>query len=176
MREGGARYFEHPRSVALILIDECQLLDRNIIAAALLHDAQEDSSIFGSYSGRDYQSWNAVAYDRIKRIFNDEVAEIVTTLTKPPHEIPDVGTKENALNIYYENLYNASDKTILVKMADRLHNLRTLEDTSEEKQERKVQETEEHYLPLFQLVSIRNREARHMLGLINKQLTSLKSH
>lgn len=140
-RDSGERYFEHVRSVALILIDECKILDPNLIISALLHDTIEDSPIFGNAT-KKYSEWKPVASYRLSKIFNSQVSEHVITLTKPKED------KE----IYLDNLKKASPETILIKMCDRLHNLRSLAGTTPEKQIKTCKETIEKYFSIFELV------------------------
>lgn len=94
-RETGERYFEHPRSVALILMDECKIKDPDIISAALLHDSVEDSSMFAKTS-RPYSRWRHVARFRLGKSFNPEVAEIVIALTKPQVDGEEIRLKDEA--------------------------------------------------------------------------------
>lgn len=148
-REEGGRYFEHPRSVALILMDECNIYDASIISAALLHDAMEDSSILGSYHRLSYSEWKDIARHRITPSFKESTANIVIALTKPMVNNINIHTKEEAMNLYLSNLRDSSPETLLVKMADRLHNLRTLQFVPAEKQKMKIDETKDIYFPIF---------------------------
>ncbi len=151
-RDSGIRYFEHPREVALILLVECSIKSPNLIIGGLLHDVLEDTSIFGNsqYSTQD-ELINA-ARSRIPRVFGEEVAEIIISVSKPNGKDLQEKTKAEINEMYHENLEGASSEALLVKMADRLHNLRTLAATSKEKQKRKLKETEEIYFPLFKRV------------------------
>lgn len=151
-RDGGERYFEHPRAVSLILMDECQIVDPWIISASLLHDAVEDTIIFGSYHKLSYSEWIRIARYRIEWAFNDDTADIILSLTQPKVDGEEILTKKDAEDKYFENLRNASSDAILVKMADRLHNLRTLNVVDAEKRKRKIEETTEIYYPIFEKV------------------------
>jgi (p)ppGpp synthase/HD superfamily hydrolase len=151
VRDTGERYFEHLRNVALILVDECNIKDAGIIIAALCHDSIEDSGIFGNRS-KPHSEWKEQAYFRLSRIFDPETANMIITLTKPKADGEEIKTEEEAHHIYIEGLKNASNKTILVKMADRLHNLRTLPGTPRHKQIKIVKETNEVYFPIFEQV------------------------
>lgn len=122
-RDDGVRYFEHPKSVAHILIKELKVNDWQIIVMALLHDVLEDSHILSPY--------------RIELNFGKEVVVGLKLLTKQPKEG------------YLRRLKTYGDaKVIMVKLADRLHNVRTLGKCTKEKQERQREETENHYIPL----------------------------
>ncbi len=151
-RDTGERYFEHLRAVSLILIDECTILDPEMIIAALNHDAIEDTAIFGNRS-TPFSQWKATADFRLSKVFNPSTANMVITLTKPKADGEEIKDANEAHDIYISNLENTKDfRIILIKMADRLHNLRTLPGTTPEKQRRIVRETEEIYFPIFKRV------------------------
>jgi hypothetical protein len=85
-RDSGERYFEHPRQVALILMDECKISNPAIISTALLHDAMEDTILFGSYQRLPYTEWVKIARFRIGNTFGkygEQVADMIIALTKP---------------------------------------------------------------------------------------------
>jgi GTP pyrophosphokinase len=121
-REDGERYFEHPKAVALILIQELKLFDADTIIAALMHDLQEDSFILD--------------WDDIEDLFGKDVARYVRAVTKEPNKN------------YLENLLEAPTPALFVKLADRLHNLRTLGACRREKQLKQIKETREKYMLL----------------------------
>lgn len=131
-REGGDRYFEHLRAVALILIDYLHVRDANIIAAALLHDIVEDIA-----------SW---PIERVDLEFGEEIALMVEWVTKPPEA--GFSSKEERNRMYDERLMQAPRDAILIKLADRLHNVITLWSCPPEKRARKIDETRMYYLPL----------------------------
>jgi len=173
-RDGGERYFEHLRNVAIILIDECKIKDPDLIVACLLHDSVEDSAMFGN-STQAYSEWKETANFRLSKVFNSQVAEMVITLTKPKVDGQELKTKDEAHNLYIKNLSAAPAKTILVKMADRLHNLRSLSATTPEKQRKIVAETREIYFPLFQKVMAEYpEEGKYMLAEMEKAIAKLK--
>ena len=173
-RDTGERYFEHLRAVALILIDECHIKDPNLIIAALLHDSVEDSAIFGNAT-QAYSKWKEVTRFRLGKIFNSEVAEIVIVLTKPKVDGQEIQTKEAAHHLYIEHLSLAPAKIILAKMADRLHNLRSLPGTKPEKQRRIVTETKAIYFPLFQKVLAEYPiEGQYLLNEMEKAIAKLE--
>ncbi len=132
-REGGERYFEHLRAVALILILHLRVRDPNVIAAALLHDILED-----------IEGWTQ---EHIALMFNQRVAELVFWVSKDDSELYG-GDKEERNREYHRKLNIAVREAILVKLADRLHNVITLWATDEDKQRRKVRETQDFYLTL----------------------------
>lgn len=120
------RYFEHVRRVALILMDEVKIVDRDMVIAALLHDSLEDC--------RDLSA------ELLEHSFGAEVVHIVTLLSKVPKEG------------YTERLSHCHDwKVLLIKACDRLDNLRSLmiPGTTLEFQKKQIQETKDLYFPIF---------------------------
>jgi GTP pyrophosphokinase len=132
-REGGDRYFEHLRATALIVLVHMRVRDADVIAAALLHDIIED-----------VPGWSQ---EKLALNFNRRVAEYVWYVTKTPESVFG-GDKERRNRVYHQNLRKAPRPALIIKMADRLHNLLTLWDTSCEKQRRKIEETQDFYLPI----------------------------
>jgi len=150
-REDGSRYFEHVRNTALIIFDEAKLQNNpDLLIAALLHDAVEDATIFGSQKEVSTSDWMEEAGLRLQHIFGPYVSEMVTSVTKPKIDGKTIIDKKDMKEAYLEQLRNASPEAILVKMADRLHNLRTLFARSREDQMKVAKETLEDYLPIFQ--------------------------
>ena len=134
LREGnGERYFEHLRSVALIVMVYMRVRDADVITAALLHDITEDKS-----------DWTQ---ERVAVEFNRRVAQINWWVSKPPVEDYN-GDKEERNRAYHRNLSRAPRESLIIKLADRLHNLITMWGVDEEKQRRKVRETQDFYLPI----------------------------
>lgn len=133
-RVSGKPYYTHPLNVALILLREFPLQDSASVAACLLHDIIEDSP------GQNKQ--------QIAMAFNNEIAEIVEALTKIKHsETHKLNDKAQT----YRKLFLALVKdirVILIKLADRLHNIRTLHYLSPEKQSAISRETLNFYTPL----------------------------
>ena len=172
VRKTGERYFEHLRNVALILIDECKITDTNMLVASLLHDSGEDTPIFGN-STKTYEEWKQKSMFRLSKTFNPEVAEMVLALTKT-NNANDFNSKDEAHHFYIENLKKASPKTRLIKMADRLHNLRTLAGSSPEFIQKQIKETQEVYLPIFEdLTNSYSAEAKYMLEEMEKIMKQL---
>jgi guanosine-3',5'-bis(diphosphate) 3'-pyrophosphohydrolase len=132
VRASGEPFFNHLVETSLIV---CQLkLDIPSIAAALLHDTIEDC---------------AVTIDQLKENFGTEIAEIVegvTNLTRLEFESKEEKQSESFRKML---LAMARDiRVVLLKLCDRLHNMRTLEYVAEEKRRRKANETKEIYAPL----------------------------
>lgn len=130
-REGGERYFEHLRAVALILMVHLRIKNHKLITAALLHDIVED-----------IPSWNI---NRVKKEFGEEVALLVEWLTKPP--ISEFDSKEERNRVYHGRFESAPREFFLIKLADRLHNVMTLYSCDAGKRVRKIEETKRFYLP-----------------------------
>lgn len=150
VREGnGQRYFEHPRHVTLILIDELGVMDPNLLRGSLLHDVPEDTGLLGNSHDGSYREWREVVRWRITKAFNSEVARMVLDVTKPFVDEDEIKSKDEGMEMYLENLRQARPDSIIIKMADRLHNLRTLDDVDPAKRVRKIHETEDMYYPIF---------------------------
>lgn len=145
------RYFEHPRRVALILIDIAGIIDPDMICAALLHDTVEDS--------------DELSPTAIERHWGVEVARFVKLLSKVPKEG------------YVDRLNKYADwKVLLIKACDRLDNLRSLDpnDVSGEFRTRQIQETREYYLPLFaKLIQLAPEEHKIGVRLVTNELFAL---
>ena len=128
----GDDFVSHSIAVATILVD--QFLDSTSIAAALLHDVVEDSEL---------------GVDDIAAEFGPEVADLVDGLTKISHLTFRSRAEEQVENYRKLLMSIAKDaRVIIIKLADRLHNMRTLEHLSPERQERIATETGEIYAPL----------------------------
>ena len=132
VRASGEAYFNHPLEVAAILTE--MKLDDATIAAALLHDTVEDTE---------------TTHQEIEEKFGPEIASLVDGLTKIAKL--DLVTKEatQAENLRKLLLAMSKDvRVLLVKLADRLHNMRTLQHVRPEKRARVAQETMDIYAPL----------------------------
>ena len=131
-RASGEPYFIHPCAVADILIDLG--LDAATVAAALLHDVIEDT--------------DSTAED-IQREFGDEVLGLVGSVTKLEKIVFKSKEDENAENFRKIFVAMAKDvRVIIIKLADRLHNMRSLNFLSQERQQRMANETLDIYAPL----------------------------
>ena len=137
-RSEGSPYINHPLAVAYILAD--MRMDTLSIAAGLLHDTVEDAE---------------VTLDDVKTIFGKEVAFIVKGLTKLA-KVEFMTRQEAQAENFRKMLLAMSEdiRVMLIKFADRLHNMRTLQFLSENKQQRIAAETLEIYAPIANRLGI----------------------
>lgn len=150
-RDQGARYFEHPKNVALVLINELKIYDPEMIIMALLHDIIEDSFILSNHG--------------LDKLFGERVVNGLGYLTKT-----------NDVESYVKKMYECDDMgVIIVKFADRLHNLRDSDDIDEAKRERKFEETRKLYLPLLEkcIQSTQNEADPTALTYLKKEIAKV---
>ena len=132
LRKSGEPYIIHPRAVAEIVAEIG--LDSDAIAAALLHDCLEDTD---------------ASFEEISRLFGETIAELVegvTKLTRVQYSTMEEQQMENLRKMFMA--MSKDIRVILIKIADRLHNTRTLQYQSPAKQISKSMETMEIYAPL----------------------------
>lgn len=132
-RQSGEPFIIHPLNVALILAE--LNLDKETLAAALLHDVVEDTEI---------------ELNQIEAMFGEEIAFLVDGVTKIGNVVKEQSEKDiEGSNIRKMVMATSQDiRVILIKFADRLHNLRTLKYKSPEKQKTIAKNTLEIYAPL----------------------------
>lgn len=137
MRDNGERYFEHPRAVAVSLVNH-GFKDTEFVVMGLLHDVAEDTNtpctvlvdLFGS------ETWKRLEIlSRYMPLFDPVTGQIMQRYKKP-------------LEQYYEEISKASDIVKIVKYADRLNNLQTCGVWDAERRNRYIKETRQYILPL----------------------------
>ena len=144
-RKSGEPYIIHPLCVAIILAD--LELDKETIVAGLLHDAVEDT-------------W--MTTEEVEKEFSAEVALLVDGVTK----LGQLSYSADKVELQAENLRKmflamAKDiRVILIKLADRLHNMRTLQYMRPEKQQEKARETMDIYAPIAMRLGISKMQHR----------------
>ena len=139
-RRSGEPYIIHPLAVAVILAD--MGMDTDSICAALLHDVVEDTPTTSK---------------EIRDIFGEDVELLVEGVTKLG-QIPFAASKEEEQSENIRKMFLAMSRdirVIIIKLADRVHNMRTLKFMPEEKQRYKARETLEIYAPLAHRLGIR---------------------
>ena len=139
IRKSGEPYIIHPLNVAYIVAQ--MGLDSSTICAALLHDVVEDTD---------------AVHNDIEKIFSPEIAELVEGVTKISDSFDSIEERQ-AEN--YKKLFTAMEKdirVILLKIADRLHNVKTLRYLSREKQKYIAKETIDIYAPIANKLGMYN--------------------
>lgn len=138
LRQSGEAYLSHPLNVAYILAD--MKMDVDSIVAGLLHDTIEDTT---------------ATYEIIEGMFGKEVAFLVEAVSKIS-KIPFQSKEEKQAESFRKMLVSMSDdvRVIIIKLADRLHNMRTIDSLREDKQKRIARETMDIYAPLADRLGI----------------------
>ena len=138
-RRSGEPYIIHPLNTAIILAE--MEMDKETIMGALLHDVVEDTDM---------------TLDQLREIFGDDVANMVSGVTKLTQLNYDMDKVEmQAENLRKMFVAMAKDiRVVLIKLADRLHNLRTLQYQSKAKQQEKARETLDIYSPIAERLGI----------------------
>lgn len=149
-RDEGTPYIMHPLRVANILMDEVAAMKADLICTALLHDVIEDCGI---------------TMKELKNNFNEAIAQMVKLLTKDP-------SVENHKRVYIETIMNSGDSVKLVKVCDRLDNLRSLRFSANKgKMRRYISETEKKYIPMAEATNnYIFRELKHELAVLKNRM------
>lgn len=176
-RQQGGRYFEHPRTGCIILMDELGVYDSNLLISFLLHDVGEDTPMFGNVT----DGWNTfitTARFRIARIFNEHIADTVIKLTKShiDADTTDFTDKSSMMSHYLGELVKNEDALVL-KALDRLHNLRTIPHHKKGWATKQVRETEEVLIPAFkQATGNRAKLMERLLAKLGAEMVNLQVH
>ncbi len=139
-RKSGAPYISHPFAVAEILARELKLKDPHLLAAALLHDVVEDVP--------------SIQLEDIQERFGEVVAELVDGCTKLTRQYLD---KAILKDLTHSKIFLTASRrlgVLIIKLADRLHNLRTLHYLPKPKRQRIAHETIEVYAPIAAKLNI----------------------
>lgn len=138
-RKSGEPYILHPIAVAKVAAEEL-MLDADTVIACFLHDVVEDTPY---------------TIDDIKKRFGENVAALVKVVTKKPKKVYEMSKQlDNYKQLLDSLLYDT--RAILVKLADRLHNMRTLKSMKPEKQMKIAGETDYFYAPLANRLGLYN--------------------
>ena len=141
-RKSGEAYVSHPCEVVRILVEEFGIHDPKTLAAAVLHDTVEDVE--------------EVTREEIGALFGSEVEAIVDGVTKISGF---QGARQAFVRMVHRKLFTGAAsriETILVKLADRLHNMRTLESLPQHKRQKIADETLDIYAPLAKVLGLYN--------------------
>ena len=141
-RKGGEPYIMHPVAVATIIAEDF-MMDANSVAAGFLHDVVEDTD---------------TTIDDIRREFGDDVAFLVQVVTKPKSHAPgqaDRAKQENNFRQLLDSM-RRDIRAVLIKLADRLHNMRSLGSMQPVKQMKIAGETDFFYAPCANRLGLNN--------------------
>jgi (p)ppGpp synthase/HD superfamily hydrolase len=151
-RNDGTPYFWHPTRVARILMEELECKDAELLIAALLHDTLEDSDILNP----EVLNYN----------FGEYVSFIVESLTKEIR-VDDGPLRDQIDREYVERLKKAPEDCRVIKLCDRLDNMRCLGFNLKRNPFKYVKETTEHYLPMAEASS--DPRMKYLLAEIRKE-------
>ena len=148
VRKSGEPYIIHPLCVAIILAD--LEMDKETIAAGLLHDVVEDTILTGEEIEEQFGADVALLVDGVTKLQSLQLGDNSNTMDKDKEKL-----EMQAENLRKMFLAMAKDiRVIIIKLADRLHNMRTLKYMKPEKQQRIARETLDIYAPIAQRLGI----------------------
>lgn len=154
-RKSGEAYVSHPLAVAQILIEELGIRDPVVLAAAVLHDTVEDVP--------------EVTTELIGELFGRDIEAIVDGCTKISHF---KGDRQTFYKVVHRKIFSGAASRLeimLIKMADRLHNLRTLRAMPRHKRQKIAEETLDVYAPMAAVMGLYGMKRElYTLALINK--------
>jgi GTP pyrophosphokinase len=153
-RKSGDSYILHPCNVARILAEEMEILDPEILAAALLHDTVEDVKEVTIELHDTVEDVKEVTIEVIGERFGNNVEAIVEGCTKITHVF---GDKQTFYKLVHRKIFSGAAarlEVMLVKLADRLHNLRTLEAMRRDRRQKVSDETLDIYAPMARVMGL----------------------
>ena len=155
-RESGELYISHPWAVFEELI-KSGIKDPDILKAALVHDVPEDSPTMRQpeidpetgVAPKSYAEWRQETWDILAPMIGPVAATYAMSLARPKPDGLTLFSKEQANLLYRLNL-TKYHQALLIKMPDRLHNIRTLDSMPPEKQKATIISTIDNYVPIFE--------------------------
>ncbi len=155
-RESGELYISHPWAVFQELI-KAGITEPDVLKASLVHDAPEDSPTMRQpgidpetgVAAISYQDWRQETWDILAPLIGPVAATYAMALSRPKPDGITLFSKEQA-NILYRLNLTKYHQVLLIKMADRLHNIRTLDSMPPEKQVATILSTIDNYVPIFE--------------------------
>ncbi|MFA6593782.1 MAG: HD domain-containing protein [Candidatus Buchananbacteria bacterium] len=139
-RDDGTPYIEHCKNTARIIIQELGIGDKDLIIAALLHDFREDApDLF----------LHLATPEILAALFGRRVARLIIGVSKPYKNDQRFKSDTERHQFYFQQLNKANPWIKLLKLCDRLHNMRTIHHCAPEKRARKIKETTEIYIPMI---------------------------
>ena len=139
-RASGGPYIEHPLSIALFLAD--LQLDATTLSAALLHDVVEDCDVTSQDISRRFGPEVSKLVDGVTKLTRMELVDLADVSNQPPEDRLKAETLRKMLVAMAEDV-----RVVLIKLADRLHNMLTLDALSPDRQRAMAQETMDIYAP-----------------------------
>ena len=175
-RDSGERFFEHPEQTALILL-KSGITKPVILAAALLHDTVENTPYFGNLPSHTYEESRTIAKQNMASLFGPEIAEMVISVSKPRGIDLINLSREELAEMYRRQFKTVSEDSLLLKMADKLHNVSKVYSCSFERQEGQIEETESFYMPLFDKVLLKYpKEGMYLMDRIKIEIFKWKEN
>lgn len=148
-RASGEPYHTHPVATVQLLI-KSGVRDTNILMGGLLHDVIEDAPSFNGVPFTNNADWTLIATNYlIDQGISPVVIDLVDCLTKPKIDGVTIKTEDDRRKEYMKKLRTAPPEALLIKMADRLHNLQTLDGLDTKKADLVVSETQSVLFSVF---------------------------
>ena len=174
-RESGAPFVQHPLAAALYLLS-LGYSDVPTLVGTLTHDIPENTMAFGNPRAISHAQWMENICLGFSEGFDAQTADIVIALQRPKVNNIDVYTKEHADALFAAKLEDGPVEAVMAKLAERLHNARTLEYLSIAKQRLIVRETEKVLFPIFtRAIKAYPAEAKYLMDEMRKALAKAKS-